>query len=341
MNSHLSINSISSNPTVGYTPEQIKRAYSLSNESNSSEISVGIIDFMGNIHIQNNLDVFSKQFNLPYTKIEFFGDTPGNNYFDFQAYVEPCADTQWVHAISPNVKLKVFRAYQYSVEGVIESIKQGLSEKCDIILQTFQAPFLEDYTKYRTLYESDAVFVCSAGDYGAGAFFPSCFPSCISVGGTSLLISDEGERIGDETVWRMTGGGICEYFNIPSYQSKFNDIVELTSGKRGVPDISFLADPDTGYSVYHSSVKGSFGWYKAGGTSLAASVIAGIISNLLSQNKEIDKKQILNYIYDLAGRTEYTNPYSKFYDIVKGENNKFEAKVGYDLCTGLGSLINL
>jgi len=341
MNSQLVINNVSGSPTIGYTPEQIRKAYSLSNEEQGLGVNIGIMDFMGNIHIQNNLDVFSRQFNLPYANIEFYGGTPQNNYFDFSAYIEPCADSQWVHAISPKAKIKVFRAFQYSVDGVIYAVKQALIAKCDVILQTFQAPFIDEYINYSDLYESDVVFVCSAGDYGAGAFFPSCYPSCISVGGTKLLIDKYGKRAGEETVWNRTGGGICEYFDIPDYQRRFNEIELITSGKRGVPDISFLADPETGYSVYHSSTQGSFGWYKVGGTSISASVIAGIISNLLSQGVIDNKRNILKYIYDLAGGTEYSNPYNKFTDIIEGENNEFEAKIGYDLCTGLGSLINL
>ncbi len=340
MNVNLYFDSISDKSYIGYSPKQIRTAYSLSS-SHGKIINVGILDFLGNIYIEKNLNVFSKEFNLPEATIEFVGDTPLNNNFDFSAYIEPCADTQWVHAVSPQAHLKVFRVSEYTVKGVIEAVNEALNKECSVILQTFQAPFEEAYIEYSSIYESDAVFVCSAGDYGAGAFFPSCYPSCISVGGTNLIIDKSGMRVGEETAWKMSGGGICNYFKIPDFQARFSDISKLTSGRRGVPDVSFLADPQNGYAVYHSSVDGSFGWYRAGGTSISASVVAGIVSNILSSGIITNKKDILPYLYNLAGGTEYRNLYNKFIDIVTGDNGTFSARKGYDLCTGLGSLINL
>ncbi len=341
MKTNLITDSLSNSSNIGYTPNQVRTAYTLSQRSRGEGVSVAVIDFLGNIYLQNNLDIFSNEFGLPRIQLQFIGETPRNSRFDFSAYIEPSADTQWVHAISPRAQLKVIRATQYSIEGAMEAIKQALEQNCDIILQTFQAPFDESYVKYESIYSSNAVFVSSAGDYGAGAFFPSCFTTCISVGGTSLQLNLNGNRISEETVWNGTGGGICTYFEIPDYQKKFYDIESQTSGHRGVPDISFLADPNTGYSVYHSSVSDSFGWYKAGGTSIGASVVAGILANMLSYTNINDKRSVLPMLYSLAGEYSYKNEYNKFKDITTGGNNMFQARVGYDLCTGLGSLINL
>lgn len=341
MNNCITVANIDDVKDSGYTPNQIKNAYSLSDGIHiPKKVKVATIDFIGNKYIQNNLRIFSEKFNLPSTTINYIDSDKKSDYFNFGAYIEPCVDTQWIHAISPFAELYVIRASEYSVLGAMDAIKALLPENMDIILLTFQAPFEEEYIEFSSIFEENTVFVVSAGDTGAGAFFPACFPNCISVGGTSLSISKEGKREGEETVWDRTGGGICENFDIPLYQKIFNGISSITNGKRGVPDVAFFADTNPGYAVYHSSVGDNYGWYNVGGTSLSASVIAGIISNLLSSRQFENKKQVLPYLYSLAGKTSYQN--SVYYkDIVTGNNGTYHAKNGYDLCTGLGSLNNI
>ena len=341
MKNSVLINGISEMSSIGYTPNQIKRAYNFGNIGNGKGITVSIIDFFGNPYIQQNLDIFSREFSIRNTRINIYGKAV-NNDFDFGAYIEPCVDTQWVHAVSPLANLNVIRAESYTVNGAIRAVERALEVGTDIMLMTFQSEFSEEYLKYTDIFTGDCVFIASAGDYGAQVNFPSCVPSCISVGGTRMEISEKGERLSEETVWSGTGGGICTYYNIPEYQEKMNGIYELTKGKRGVPDVSSLGDPDTGVSVYHSSISDKFGWYRCGGTSVSASIVAGIIANVLSSNTDgIMHSRILEEIYNLAGGTAYTNQRNKFYDVRIGNNGRYEALRGYDLCTGLGSLINL
>lgn len=339
MNLSITVNGLSNNFDIGYTPNQIKKAYGLGSFGNGAGTVVAVIDFLGNNYIQSNLDVFSEKFELPKATVNFFGKS-GKGNFEFGAYIEPSADTQWVHAISPQAEIIVVRAESFSVNSAIKAISNAKAFGADIILLTFQDEFSEEYKQYENIFLSDNVFVASAGDYGAGAFFPACFPECVGVGGTSLEIDKFGNRISAETVWQSTGGGICDYFEIPDYQRKMYGISALTNGKRGVPDVSFLANPKNGYSSYHSATNDAFGWYSIGGTSLAAAVTAGLIANFLSNNKNVRPKEILQTLYALAGKTVYKNAYNKYYDVTMGNNTEFQAKKGYDLCTGLGSIIN-
>ncbi len=342
MKHSLKLDIISNSPSVGYTPNQIKNAYNLGGTGNGSGIRISVLDFFGNPYIQRNLDTFSSQFSLPKITLSIFDKSSENN-FDFSGYIEASADTQWLHAISPFAAINVVRAPSYSADGAISAIRRALEIGTDIMLMTFQSPFQEEYLRYNDVFSEDCVFVASAGDYGAQVNFPSCVPTCISVGGTALSISENGTRLSEETVWEGTGGGICTYYDIPEFQSRMSGISEITNGKRGVPDVSFLADNKTGYSIYHSSTEDSFGWYRAGGTSLSATVIAGIIANVLSgsNSDEVNKKNVISDLYELAGGTRYTNPYGKFIDITEGSNGMYSAMPGYDLCTGLGSLVNL
>ena len=340
MNNFFTAN-VSKYSNTGYTPFQIKKAYNINSKRNGNGVKVGLIDYLGNDYIRDNLEIFSNEFNLKKANVIIYGESDKNNGFNFSSYIEVWADTQWVHAVSEEAELIVFRTKQYNIKSIMESVSDAVLNGCDVILLTFQTEFESVYSVYNnTIFNSDAVFIASAGDYGAGAFFPSCAESVLSVGGTSLEIDKSGKRMGKETVWRGTGGGVCDYVDIPAYQRRFSGINELTGGKRGVPDISFFADPENGYSVYHSSTGDKFGWYSAGGTSLSAAVVAGIIANLLSDGIIKEKKDIHNWFYSLAGGNAYKNSYNKFYDITLGGNGMFNAKNGYDLCTGLGSLIN-
>lgn len=342
MVSGISVNSISKNPDIGYTPKQIKKAYNLGSTGNGKNISVAVIDFIGNPYIESNLKVFSRQYNLKHTSIKNIGES-GNRSYNFSAYIEPVVDSQWVHAISQESEIYIIKAPSYTIEGAISAINMAKEEKCDVILLTFQTEMTANLAEMSSLFDYQGVFVASAGDFGAQANFPACVPNCIAVGGTSLKISSDGERISDEVVWDGTGGGICSYFDIPEYQKRMEGINEITDNKRGVPDVSFFASPTPGFSVYHSSNYGSFGWYSVGGTSISAACVAGIVANMLSSEKfeGVTGKNIHQVLYEIAGGDIYRNQFSKYIDIIYGSNGDFNAKLGYDLCTGLGSLFNI
>lgn len=337
------INGISNDSDIGYTPRQIRNAYNLGNDVfNNSDITVSVIDFIGNPYLQSNIDVFSGRFGLPEVTLNIIGKR-NSNTFDFAAYIEPSIDTQWVHAIAPFVNINVIVARSFNVEGAVEAISKAYDYGTDIMLLTLQSTFIEDYIKYTDVFSKDCIYVVSAGDYGAQANFPACFPQCTSVGATEVVLGKTGERLSEETVWENTGGGICEFFSIPDYQREMSGISKITNNMRGVPDIAFSGSTKYGVSVYHSSVNDDFGWYSAGGTSVSASIAAGIIARIVAKENiaRSEYGRINNYLYSLAGGNTYSNPYSKFLDITKGSNGVYSARIGYDLCTGLGALINI
>jgi subtilase family serine protease len=99
--------------------------------------------------------------------------------------------------------------------------------------------------------------------------------------------------------------------------------------------LSFDSNPVTGAWVFDStSVQGAgSGWFIVGGTSLASPALAGIVnaagSKLTSSNAE------LNLIYNnLAITTDFNDITSGFCGPTAG----FSAKLGWDLCTGIGSV---
>ena len=113
--------------------------------------------------------------------------------------------------------------------------------------------------------------------------------------------------------------------------------------KRGIPDVSYDADPNTGFSVYDSvPYDGLTGWMQVGGTSAGAPQWAGIIAVANQGRKAAGKSVLAGYASNtykadgaLYGLT------SGLADITTGSNGicgaTCSAKVGYDLVTGLGS----
>ena len=201
-------------------------------------------------------------------------------------------------------------------------------------------------TSYDQYMSASGVFyVASAGDSGHGAEYPAASPNVIAVGGTTLNGCSGTSCSGftGETAWSSSGGGISAYETIPGYQGNYTGSVYgsstingLTGGYRGIPDVSFDANPNTGVSVYDSTkYQGQSGWFTLGGTSVGAPNWAGLLATGASQGATA-----------LQGDGAiYSGGYStNLRDITSGSNGTCgtdcTAGPGYDLVTGLGSPIN-
>jgi subtilase family serine protease len=107
--------------------------------------------------------------------------------------------------------------------------------------------------------------VASAGDEGR-VEFPASSANVISVAGTTLshgLLSGWSEK-----PWTSSGTGCSGYFAAGSWQ-------HTACGKRGVADVSVVADLNPGIAVYDSS---AHGWVVYGGTSAGAPFVAGLFA---------------------------------------------------------------
>ena len=138
---------------------------------------------------------------------------------------------------------------------------------------------------------------CAAGDAGStdegstdrvsGGLqhtdFPASSPWVTGCGGTRLTL--QGVPV-SEVVWNngpgngASGGGVSDVFALPGYQSGAGVPPSANPGSRvgrGVPDVSAVADPQTGYSVRVDGTDTVIG-----GTSAVAPLWAGL-SALLNQ----------------------------------------------------------
>ena len=106
-------------------------------------------------------------------------------------------------------------------------------------------------------------------------------------------------------------------------------------GYRCVPDVSYLADPNTGVYVAYNGR-----WYQFGGTSVGAPQWAGLIALTGGlKNGSGGAPYSVADLYSAAGTADTINP-SCFFDITSGNNGPDlddYAIAGYDKVTGLGS----
>jgi len=199
-----------------------------------------------------------------------------------------------------------------------------------------------DGTQYDTALQSCVVkgitVFISSGDNGAvnlSTAATCCSPYMVSAGGTSINLNGSAQ-ITSETAWSGSGGGVSASVPLPSWQSGLTTTTITASStgsptalpRRGVPDISAPADPNTGYAYYVNGVLN-----QVGGTSAAAPLLAGIWARL---NQQLGQRIPFNM------STWYSNRALLFNDITSGDNRDgyttgYTTTTGWDAVTGLGT----
>jgi kumamolisin len=154
------------------------------------------------------------------------------------------------------------------------------------------------------------------------------------------------------------GGGVSIAFPLPVYQMGIPGIQASQPGQdfflqgsglqyalpafypgRNLPDVSFNADPDTGYLLFYTSNVNGFGVIPfVGGTSFVAPQLNGV-SALLGQylNQRIGLLNPSLYSLVLAGQA-YAGSDAPLHAIAYGDNWFYHGSNGYNLGAGLGTL---
>jgi Subtilase family len=314
----LSVYSFANNYTGLYIPSQIKAAYGLP-LTGGNGTTIAIIDAFQTPTISNDLTLFSSQFNLPLPtesnfEVHAMSDNISSTNVDWQ--VETCLDVEWAHAIAPEAKILLVEATTNAVSDLISAVDYAASLP-DVLAVSMSWGSNESY--YQLGYDSHLVsngkvFFAASGDHGAGTIWPATSPNVVAVGGTTLNINSDGSVI-SETGWNGSGGGVSSLESMPQYQTNYG----LNATQRCVPDVSYDADPTTGFFVVWNSKVEAVGGTSAGTPQWAA--IYALNETATDAN-----------LYDRA-KTDYS---SYFRDIINGSNG-YNATVGYDFITGLGS----
>ena len=310
----------------GMTPELIKTVYHL--PATGGRGTIVIVGAYDNVIIESDLSVFSKEFNLPEC-------TTKNGCFEKHAMskkikvdsgwaMETALDVEWAHAIAPEAHILLVEATTPSGANLLKAVDYAAKVKdASAISMSWGGSEFPEEVELDSHFKSvsGAPFFASSGDNGTGASWPASSPQVIGVGGTTVLLKPDG-TFSSENAWSGSGGGTSAYEKEPSFQKSYS--IPKTAGMRAIPDVSYDADPVSGFPVYH---KGR--WHTVGGTSAGAPQWAGIaaLGSVDVDRLYSDKASGIHAAY--------------FRDIVSGSNGTCpyicDARAHYDYVTGLGS----
>jgi len=249
--------------------------------------------------------------------------------------LEEALDIQWAHAMAPKANIVLMEANSNSHDDLFaaviaaESYIAGHGGKGEISMSwgssEYSTEILDDIDFVLT---PDIVYFASSGDY-SGVSYPSASPLVVSVGATQINRNSSGnytKQVGTKNCDPTSegcGGGKSVYESRPSYQDVVSGVV---GSKRGTPDIASDSSSGSPVWVYDSSCYG--GWVEVHGTSVASPTVAGIVNRagLFKNGSSAELTTVYN---------NYTNA-ADYTDITSGSCTGHSAKVGYDLCTGVG-----
>ena len=304
---------------------------------------IAIVDAYDYPTAENDLNVFSSQFDLPpcttangcFQRVYASGTKPAANCGWAQ---EAALDIEWAHAMAPDAQIVLVEAASNSFADLLFAVDQASAivkasgRNGQVSMSWGGSEFSTEASNNFHFTTTNVVYFAASGDSGGKTIWPGVSPNVVSAGGTTINRDSSGNYV-SETAWSGGGGGPSTYEPIPFYQ---NPISDLVGSQRGVPDISFDANPNTGVWVYDgTSCQGQSGWLIFGGTSVSSPALAGIVN--LAGSFASSSAAELGTIYNICSNGASTCSSSDFRDITSGIAGSFTAKKGWDFVTGVGS----
>jgi subtilase family serine protease len=359
-----------------YSPQEIRNAYGvnqlLQRGYDGKGETIVIVDSFGSPTIASDLAHFDAGYGLPAPPSFRIIAPLGSKPHQLAWAAEVTLDVEWSHAMAPDASIVLLTSPVNETQGVhgmpqfnaLENyaldhhLGQVISQSWATTENTLFTPagskvFQQFEATYARAAAMHVTVLASTGDSGsanpkvngkiypfATVNFPASSPLVTAVGGTSLYASTNG-NYKSETVWNSdggaTGGGISQYFGEPLYQ-RFLPASDqaLLGGHRGIPDISWNADPSTPILVYLSFLGHKrAGYYTIGGTSEGSPDWAGLTADL--DQLAGHPIGLLNpYLYALGAAGV------GYHDVTVGNNALngvpgYSATPGWDAATGWGT----
>jgi len=314
---------------AGLNPADIRSAYALTSSSSGGR-TVAIVDAYNDPTAESDLGVYRSQFGLSscttsngcFRKVSQTGSTTSLPATDAGWATEISLDLDMVSAACPDCKILLVEASSSSFANLGTAVNYAASQAGVVAISNSYGG--SDSAQTSAYNHPGIAITASTGDAGYGVESPASFPDVVAVGGTSLSRASN-TRGWTESAWSGAGSG-CSTINAkPTWQTSVTQC-----SKKANADVSAVADPNTGVSVYDStSYQGSVGWQVYGGTSASSPIIASV--------------------YALSGNTagypaSYTWAHaSGLNDVTSGSNGTCSttvwchAGVGWDGPTGLGT----
>lgn len=279
---------------------------------------------------------------------------PGATY-DSSWGLEECLDVQMVATINPNADIWVVEAKSSSIHDLTIAILYAKdSLNADILSMSFGGIDTSAFNSSNYVFTNPSnpanykCFLASSGDNNY-VCWPSVSHNVLSIGGTTLNTTQSDTTKRQEYTWQKAGCGYSKTVAKPSYQNKVN----LGSKQRAIPDISLIANPETGVNIVYNG-----NWFILGGTSVGCPIASSILSLAIQKRFNIGKPplttvytqtpnstippsiipktHVQNFLYNniLHNKQLYSNCFT---DIIQGTDGRYTASKGYDIATGVGS----
>jgi subtilase family serine protease len=320
----------------GFGPSDLQSAYGLTSAaaSNGSGHTIAIVDAYDDPNAEADLAKYRSYYGLSacttangcFKKVSQTGSTTSLPSGDSGWAEEISLDVDMASAMCPKCNILLVEATSASYANLGTAVNEAVKLGAKYVSNSYGGSDSSSDSSYDTAYYKHAgvAITVSSGDSGYGVEYPASSQYVTAVGGTALTKSGSTTRGWTETAWSDAGSGCSSYETKPSWQT------DTSCSKRVVADVSAVADPNTGVSVY-DSYGVTAGWYTFGGTSVSSPIIAGV--------------------YALAGTPSSGSypssfPYahtSSLNDVTSGSNGSCSvsyyctARSGYDGPTGLGT----
>jgi subtilase family serine protease len=326
----------------GYGPSNLQSAYGLTSAaaSNGSGETIAIVDAYNDPNAEADLAKYRSYYGLSacttangcFKKVSQTGSTTSLPSSDAGWSEEISLDVDMASAICPNCNILLVEATSATMANLGKAVNEAVTLGAKYVSNSYGGSESSSDTSYDTSYfnHPGVAITVSAGDSGYGAEYPAASKYVTSVGGTALSTSSN-SRGWTESVWETsstegTGSGCSSYDAKPTWQT------DSGCSKRTIADVSAVADPATGVSVY-DSYGVTAGWYTFGGTSASSPIIAGVYA---LGGTPSSSSYPASFPYASAGT-------SALNDVTSGSNGSCgssylcTAKSGYDGPTGWGT----
>ena len=326
-----------------YTPQELATAYDIPAKLTGAGQTIVIIDAFGDPTLGQDLATDERTFGLPHANVAIIypnGKPAFNaaNADEVNWTGEISLDVESAHAIAPAAKIDLVIAKSDNDPDMLNALKYAVSHHLGSVLsqsygeaESCEAKSVEqaDHTLFGQAQAKAMSVFAASGDNGAAqpscnnktyirsVGLPAADPLVTSVGATSLTAVQPKGAYKSETAWNdsygSSNGGYSQIFTRPSYQNGL-----VSSGRRGVPDVSYSGDVNNGLLVAWSqgdpSQVGNV--YEFGGTSAASPQWAAITA-LADQNAHHPLGFLNAKLYALAHSSRYG---TVFHDVTKGNN---------------------
>jgi subtilase family serine protease len=326
----------------GYGPSNLQSAYGLTSAaaSNGSGETIAIVDAYNDPNAEADLAKYRSYYGLSacttangcFKKVSQTGSTTSLPSSDTGWSEEISLDVDMASAICPNCNILLVEATSATMANLGKAVNEAVTLGAKYVSNSYGGSESSSDSTYDTSYfnHPGVAITVSAGDSGYGAEYPAASKYVTSVGGTALSTSSN-SRGWTESVWETsstegTGSGCSSYDAKPTWQT------DTGCSKRTIADVSAVADPATGVSVY-DSYGVTAGWYTFGGTSASSPIIAGVYA---LGGTPSSSSYPASFPYAKAGT-------SALNDVTSGSNGSCgssylcTAKSGYDGPTGWGT----